>query len=124
MLLLALLCVPWVTQAQCPDNVIGCPITINATDAFGDGWNKASISVYQGTTLRGTFTFSSGSSYSATVNICSGDSVRLVWNSGSYDDECDFTVLNGDGTVAISNANGYDYDNGETIITFEPICPT
>ncbi|MCR4811669.1 MAG: fibronectin type III domain-containing protein, partial [Bacteroidales bacterium] len=123
-MLIALLCVPWVTQAQCPDNEVGCPITISGTDDYGDGWNDASISVYQGTTLRGSFTLSSGDSYTASINICTGDSVRLVWNEGDFDDECSFTVLNGDGTTVITGVWGDSYTQGQTIITFEPACPT
>ena len=124
LLLIAALCLPWVTQAQCPDNEVGCPITIVATDDYGDGWNGAAINVYQGTTLRGSFTISDGASYTSTVNICTGDSVRLVWVVGSYDEECQFTVLNGDGTPVISNEWGDSYSNNETIVTFEPACPS
>ncbi|MBQ2508236.1 MAG: fibronectin type III domain-containing protein, partial [Bacteroidales bacterium] len=122
LLLIAALCVPWVTQAQCTGT--SCTITINATDDYGDGWNGASIGVYQGTTLRGTFTFTDGSSTTSTIVVCSDDSVRFVWTTGSYDDECNFTIYNGDGTTIISNAWGDDYSNGQTIATAEVICPT
>ena len=121
LLLIALLCVPWVTQAQC--NGTECTISISGTDQFGDGWNGASVSIYQGTTLRGTFTLTDGSSASATFTVCSDDSVRFVWGEGMYDEECGFTILNGDGSTILANAAGDDYVDGQTIITAEVVCP-
>lgn len=122
LLFIAALCVPWVTQAQC--NGTMCTVTISGTDDYGDGWNSASINVYQGTTLRGNFTISDGSSATATFLVCTDDSVRFEWNVGFYDDECEFTILNGDGSVIISDASGDSYDDGDVITTAEVVCPT
>lgn len=125
LMLLALLCMPWATkvQAQCDDGVAQCAITIQMTDSYGDGWNGASIQVYQDTILRGTVTCN-GAASEATVNICSDDSVRLVWNSGIYDGETEFTVLNGDLTTVLADQSGSGFSTGSTIVTFMPVCPT
>lgn len=124
-LLLALLCLPWATkiQAQCDPGVTQCSITFQMTDQYGDGWNGASIQVYQGTTLRGTVSCD-GAASESTITICSDDSVRLVWTSGSWDYEAGFTVLNGDGTTVLANGTGDSYTGGSTIITFMPVCPS
>lgn len=128
--LLALLTLPWTTavKAQCDQGVSMCNITFEMTDSYGDGWNDCSISVYQGTTLRGTVTLSSGSSGEATVAICSGDSVRLVWfgETGwpNYSSEAGFNVINGDGTTVIANQTGGNFSSNSDIITFMPVCPT
>lgn len=125
-LLMALLCLPWATKvhAQCNDGVAQCSITIQMTDSYGDGWNGNTIQVYQDTILRGTVTLDNGASGEATVNICSDDSVRLVWITGSYASETGFTVLNGDLTTVIANQSGSSFSTGGTIITFMPVCPT
>ena len=110
-------------QAQCPLDELECPISFSGSDINGDGWNGNSISVYQNTILRGTFSLYYGSYSTSTINICSGDSVQLVWNAGQFPEEALFTVFNGNDDIVISG-QGNNYTNGETIITFEPICPT
>ena len=122
LLLLAALCVPWATQAQCIGSE--CTISIGGTDEYGDGWNGASISVYQGTTLKGSFTLSDGASASATINVCTDDSVLFVWNEGDYDGECTFTILNGNGDTIIADAAGDTYSDGDTIAVAEVVCPS
>ncbi|MCK5776517.1 MAG: hypothetical protein KAH25_10080, partial [Bacteroidales bacterium] len=75
-----------------------CDIVIDMVDSYGDGWNGASIKVYDGSTLLGTATVANGSS-AATETISAPDmtDISLVWVSGSYDEECSFTVTNGIG---------------------------
>ena len=46
-------------QAQC-DEGANCSITISGTDGYGDGWNGASIAIWQDTIFRGTFPSSRG----------------------------------------------------------------
>lgn len=130
LLLLAVLLLPWASKlnAQCDPGVSMCSISFEMTDSYGDGWNDCTISVYQDTILRGTVTLSSGSSGSATVEICSNDSVRLVWFGESsypnYAGEAGFSVYNGDGTTVIANQTGSSFSSNSDIITFMPICPT
>lgn len=70
-----------------------CDLVLDLEDSYGDGWNGASIKVYQDNDLMGTYTVPA-SSYSAhyTVSICNGKSVSLVWVSGSYDSECSMVI--------------------------------
>lgn len=73
-----------------------CDIIIDMTDSYGDGWNGASIKVYDGADLLGTATMG-GSSGSATISAPDMTDISLVWVSGSYDEECAFIVTNGIG---------------------------
>ncbi|MBQ1409638.1 MAG: fibronectin type III domain-containing protein, partial [Bacteroidales bacterium] len=129
-LLLALLFLPWAAkvQAQCDPGVSSCTISFEMADSYGDGWNDCTISVYQGSTLRGTVTLASGSSGEASVTICSDDSVRLEWFGVSsypnYSSEASFTVYNGDGIAVTSVSSGANLTSGATFATFMPVCPT
>lgn len=72
-----------------------CDIIINMQDSYGDGWNGASVKVYNDTELLGTATFSNGSTGSATISAPDMTDISLVWVAGSYPEECAFTVING-----------------------------
>ena len=74
-----------------------CDITISMEDSYGDGWNGASVKVYDGGTLLGTATIPSGSSGTATISAPDNTDISLVWTNGSYPEECSFTVTNGIG---------------------------
>lgn len=74
-----------------------CDITIDMHDSYGDGWNGASVKVYDGTTLLGTATIANGSSGTATISAPDMTDISLVFVSGSYDEEVGFSVFNGIG---------------------------
>jgi len=74
-----------------------CDIVIAMHDSYGDGWNGASIKVYDGAVLLGTATIANGSSGSATISAPDNTDISLVWTAGSYPEECGFTVTNGIG---------------------------
>ena len=122
-LLFAALMVPWVTQskAQCDNNAAMCPITIEMYDDFGDGWNGASLEIYQDTILRGTVTLSDGAYASEDVNVCP-DSIRLVWVSGSFDEEITLAVYSGTGDVLYNSAAPYADGQFATVYSTCPTC--
>ncbi|MBO4489128.1 MAG: fibronectin type III domain-containing protein [Bacteroidales bacterium] len=78
----------------------GCPLTdqcaytFNLTDDFGDGWNGASLVVQQGGTTIATLTVASDYSAVFQIPLCDNLPITLIWMSGSFDDECSFTVVN------------------------------
>lgn len=111
-----------VSKAQCPDGERLCTITLLCSDIFGDGWSGAGIEVWQGTTLRGFATLQQGYEEDIDIAVCSGDTTRLVWVSGLFDNDIYFSVLNGDGSVIIADAGGGDYTNGQVITRFMPVC--
>lgn len=101
-----------------------CNITINGVDAFGDGWNGASITISQNAETVGTFTLSSGSSFSQTFQVCSGAPVTFTWNSGNYDDEASFQILDGGNNVAYTCTDGSDLTDGAVFTTVANACPS
>lgn len=74
-----------------------CDIVIRMQDSYGDGWNGASIKVYDAAVLLGTATIANGAVGTATISAPDMTDIRLVWTNGSYPEECGFTVTNGIG---------------------------
>ncbi len=74
-----------------------CDIIIDMEDSYGDGWNGASIKVYDGSNLLGTATVSNGYTSSTTISAPEMAEISLKWTAGSYPEECGFTVTNGIG---------------------------
>jgi PKD repeat protein len=100
-----------------------CDIVIDMEDTYGDGWNGASVKVYDGTTLLGTATFATGSSGSATISAPDMTEISLVWTSGSYPEECSFTVTNGIGIV-VYECLPLEYPDPGEFFVFTNICST
>ncbi len=76
-----------------------CNVVFELHDAYGDGWNGASLNVsFSDGTPTQNMTISSGNN-SATyvVEIGNGVHVTLNWTSGSWDSECSFVVRYEDG---------------------------
>lgn len=124
LLLLALLVPAFYAGAQCDNGATACMVTVACSDALGDGWNGAAILVYQGSTLRGTVSPTQGYEVDVPVVVCSGDTVRFVWQSGPLDGEIFFSIYNGDGSLVVADVAGYDLSNGTTIAAVMPACPS
>ncbi|MBQ7062827.1 MAG: hypothetical protein IJM88_06025 [Bacteroidales bacterium] len=124
LLWLALLVPAFYAGAQCDNGATACMVTVACSDALGDGWNGAAILVYQGSTLRGTVSPTQGYEVDVPVVVCSGDTVRFVWQSGPLDGEIFFSIYNGDGSLVVADVAGYDLSNGTTIAAVMPACPS
>ena len=127
LLLIAALCVPWVTQAQC-DNGTPCNITIQMVDDYGDGWlddndDPFYIFVYQNDSLMGQATLTSGASGTQTIAVCPNDSVRFVFSGDDYYEESSFVILDGGNTVIVSG-DCSDYITGQQIAVIANACPS
>ena len=111
----------WTTpqSISTPSCWVGRTIEYALDDSYGDGWNGASITFFNGceeTTLTVTSLSNNG-----TLNVCA-DYFAFIWNSGNYDEECSFTFIEG-GTILFSGY-GDSYSDGETIYTFgTQTCP-
>ena len=81
-----------------------CDITVDMADSFGDGWNGARINFYQNGSLAGYAQLSSGSSGTATINVCSGIPVNYSWQTGSYDTEASYVIYDGSESELYSSA--------------------
>lgn len=88
-----------------------CTYTLNMEDTWGDGWNGQTISVYDNGALVGTYTVTSGYSNTATFPITNGNTITLVYGTGSFQSESSFTLVNGQGAnqfvVAAGGMSGW-----------------
>ncbi len=80
-----------------------CDYTLEMFDTFGDGWNGASIDVEINGVNAGNFTVNAGNSETSTFQVCNGDNVELFWNSGTWDTEVSFDLLDPSGTTIFSH---------------------
>ena len=95
-----------------------CQITFELEDSYGDGWNGAALLAYdyfddETLILLGELTLSSGSSATYTLNVCDGRDVIFLWQSGSYDSECSYTVYDPQGDKIFSGSGGFDDEDYE-----------
>ena len=112
--------ISFTTDACMPENK--CALTFVVTDSYGDGWNGASIDIYDytGETLGDLLasitnqnldglTSNTEETQTLTYNFCDGQELAFIWTSGSYDSEVSYTVtdLNGD-VVVEGSGEGFD----------------
>ena len=113
---------PWrytTAHTQLCDTSDQCPYTFNLTDGYGDGWNDAWISIIQnGIEVAQVKPTTSFSITSVTVRLCHNTSTSLVWNEGSFDDECSFTVVDPFGSDMYTCNNAF----AGTLYTFNTNC--
>jgi len=78
-----------------------CVYTLDMED-LGNSWNGASVDVFVGGTFQGNYTVPGGGANVETFPVCDGESIELVWNSGAFDDEVSFDLLDASGAVVFS----------------------
>ena len=112
--------VSFTTELCMPENQ--CTLTFVVTDSYGDGWNNASIDIYDYTNeevgellasianqnLDGQ-TGGVEETQTITLNFCNGQELAIFWTSGNYDDEASYSItdLNGD-VVVEGEGEGFD----------------
>jgi len=79
------------------------PYTFNLFDSYGDGWNGNALKVLINGVLSETLTFTSGSSYTATVIVPEGSTVTTEWTTGSFLSECSFEIVVGGAIIHTAN---------------------
>lgn len=80
-----------------------CNVVFTLEDAYGDGWNGASLIVdFNDGTPSETMTISNGAQAVYTLEIATGVEVSLRWQNGSWDNECSYSVAYENGTVIYS----------------------
>lgn len=101
-----------------------CDITVDMADSYGDGWNGNSrINFYQNGLQVGTAKLASGSTGTATVNVCSGIPVSFSWQTGSYDDEDSYVIYDGGGAEIYNSATS-GVNHGDSVADACPSCMT
>lgn len=78
-----------------------CTYTLDMQDQ-GNSWNGASVTVVVDGTQVGNFTVSGGGANTETFNVCDGESIELLWNSGGFDNEVSFDLLDATNTIIFS----------------------
>lgn len=112
--------------AACPASG-QCSIDIELTDSYGDGWNGALVNVISSAgavqyTLGAGFT--TGSSYTETISVCSGETFTIeVIDAGSFPSEIGLNVIQS-GTVIATYANTFGTGVGTVMATFTSNCNT
>lgn len=98
-----------------------CDVYIYAEDSYGDGWNGASIDVMQGGAVVANYTLLDTAEI-AIVEVCASAPVSFVWNSGSFDDEASFMIIdvNGDSLFAAEDAS--DLTDGAVFFNLTAPC--
>lgn len=109
-----------------------CDFTVNMVDSWGDGWNGNTVSFVQGGNVVATVGsgFTSGSTATATITLCSGTPVTIqVGNLGSYSSEVGFSLVSPDGITLFNRAPGASFTAStvfgtvNNVACFTPACP-
>jgi hypothetical protein len=98
------------------------------SDSYGDGWNGASLDVYEdgvmvaslaNTDANGDDGCEGGSCAETTMDYycgTAGADVEFFFNEGEWDEEISFTILDPDGTEVLAGI-GDDYATGDSVYT-------
>jgi len=97
-----------------------CEYTLDMFDA-STSWNGASVEVVIDGISIGTFTVLGGGANLETFEVCDGENVELFWNSGAFDNEVSFDLLDPSGTIIF--AQGPNPAVG-SLFTFVGDCPS
>ena len=83
-----------------------CDITFELNDAYGDGWNGASLTVkFDDGSEDKSLTIQNGYSDTFTFTIKANVKVSLEWEKGEYDSECSFVVKKSNGNIIYSSTS-------------------
>lgn len=102
-----------------------CNIYVYAQDAYGDGWNGATINFVQAGSNVATYSMagqglSSTTIYdTATVSVCAGVPISFNWTSGAWDSEISFDIANALGEIVMTVQSGSSLTSGETFLTLD-----
>lgn len=92
-----------------------CEWTVNMVDDYGDGWNGGSVTFsVEGGIEVGNVTLDDGASGTAKVLVPNGSEVEISYNSGDYDIEVSYQVIDASGNTVLDE--GYDPTGAEPTI--------
>ncbi len=94
-----------------------CYYIINMQDSYGDGWNGASIDVSANGILLSNVSLAAGSTGADTVYAFTGDQVSFYFNSGSWDTEITYDIIDPLGAT-IFTGGPYPTNNGNDGLAF------
>ena len=90
-----------------------CAVTLVLNDAWGDGWNGGKMEVVNANTneVLGSYTLSSGSTSTETLDVIDGTTINFVYTHGNYAYENGFVLTAPDGTVIAQHEGCSDSDD-------------
>ena len=95
-----------------------CDHTLNMIDSYGDGWNGNAVSVVvNGQIVVEEATFQNGYFEDILFEATHGDTIQLIWYSGSWSEEVSFEILDGYGNI-ISSGHYGDTLEDENVLAF------
>jgi len=100
-----------------------CDYTINGFDSWGDGWNGHNVGVtLDGVAVPGSPFTVSGSSGVFNFTVTTGQTVELTWNSGSFNSEASYNLLDSEGNLVYAHGTNGAYGVDYTGTTNCPLC--
>jgi len=79
-----------------------CSYTLNMYDSWGDGWNGGYLSVFVDGNFVDNYS-ASGNSSTATITAISGQTIQLVYTSGSWENENTYDLIDPNNTTIFSD---------------------
>ena len=87
-----------------------CDYTLEMFDSFGDGWNNQSIEIWENGVLIGTYTVTNanngGNWNTVTFPVINGSTITIVYNTGAFQSESSFNLIDGTGATQFTVAQG------------------
>ncbi|WP_318343016.1 hypothetical protein [Flagellimonas baculiformis] len=82
---------------------VPCTWTVELQDAYGDGWNGASLSFSYDGVPGGEITLGEGAASTETIDIPDGSEVEVTFNSGDWDEEVTFQIYDANGNLVLDD---------------------
>ncbi len=111
-----------VSGADCPDE---CDFTLNLTDDFGDGWNGATVEIFQDGVSVGVFggAFTTGTADGPyTIALTDGSTIDIVQTNGGFPGEEGFTLVDPFGITVAQLVDGAPLTQSFTASCTAPTC--
>ena len=87
-----------------------CSYTLDMEDTFGDGWDGAFVTVLINGSPIGDFTVNAGGSEIASISVCDGESIEIIYTAGNFEEEHLYTLYDTQGNSVF--ADGTDPSTG------------
>jgi hypothetical protein len=99
-----------------------CDFGFDLFDSYGDGWNGAYIGVMQGGVEVAQIGMSDGETDTVYQALCDGLITDLVWHTGSWDGEVEFTIYDPYSNELLYMDSADTITDGSVFFSFTPSC--
>jgi len=94
-----------------------CDWTLEMQDAYGDGWNGASVTLTFDGYPAGDFTIENGAASTVTIAVPNNSHLVATYNTGDWDEEVTYQLINASGVEVFTDGTNptigvaFEYDN-------------